>query len=911
MGLTSGSKLGPYEIQSPLGAGGMGEVYRACDTRLGRDVAIKVLPAHLSSDPELKERFQREARAISSLNHPNICTLHDIGHQDGVDFLVMEYLEGETLQQRMLRGPLPFKQVLEYGIQIAHALDLAHQAGIVHRDLKPGNIMLTKSGTKLLDFGLAKPVSALVAGVSGTGSLTPSTPTLSIAAMTAQAAPLTERGKVVGTFKYLAPEALQGKDADARTDIFGLGAVLYEMITGKHAFEGKSQLSVMTAILEKEPQRMAEVPASLEHIVHTCLAKDPAERWQSAREVVRELRWVAQSSKEPLPTSATANVGRLPSWAMTVGMVLAAMALTLAATYYATRPAPGSRLIASLVPPAGVFPDTSGRNGPPQISPDGKTLAFTGCKSESASKSIAGGSSVCSIWLRSLRSADAHEINGTAGGYAPFWSPDGREIGFFADGNLKRVAVDGGPVQVICAAADARGGSWGSSGTIIFAPLRGSPIFRVPAEGGSPVAVTKSPFASNMAYIGSHRWPHFLPDGEHFLYFNSRYGGSCGDLSEIRFASLDGKQDVSVMHVCGSPAFANGRLIYWREGNLVAQPFDPRRGVLSGTPVPIADHVAFDALFGSAAFSASANGTLVYRAGSGAIEARLVWYDRAGKVLGGLGENDVYDSVSISPDGSQVAANTFHTSKGGIVILGARGSRTLAACNGPCTFPVWSHDGRQVFFASNARGPYDIYVKAADGSGDEQPVVTFDKELFGAVFLAASPDGKYLAFPGPDPATSRLRIYIVALAGDHKPQPFRSSSSADETAPAFSPDGKWLAYESTQSGRSEVYITPFPGGGAQYQVSTIGGERPVWRHDGKEIFYRENLRLMAVKVNPKGSYMALATPEALFEVAARNLNGRWFDVSPDGRFLMNTSPSSAQPQNFELVVNWPAELNKN
>ena len=905
MALTSGSKLGPYEIQSPLGAGGMGEVYRARDTRLGRDVAVKVLPSHLSSDPELKERFQREARAISSLNHPNICTLHDVGHQEGVDFLVMEYLEGETLQQRLLRGTLSLKQVLEYGIQIAEALDLAHQAGIVHRDLKPGNIMLTKSGAKLLDFGLAKPVTALVSGVNTPGSPTPSTPTMSIASMSAQAGPLTERGKVVGTFQYVAPEVLQGKDADARSDIFALGAVLYEMITGKHAFEGKSQLGVLTAILEKDPERMAQVPASLEHVVHTCLAKGPTERWQSAREVARELRWVAQAGTEPVVGVAAAKSGLL-SWGIGAGVILAAIVLTFAATYLATRPAPGSRLMASLVPPPGVFPDTSGRNGPPQISPDGKNLAFTGCKSESASKSIAGGSSACSIWLRSLRSEDAREIAGTAGGYAPFWSPDGREIGFFADGKLKRVPGDGGPVQILCDAEDARGGSWGKSGTIIFAPLRGSPIFRVPADGGMPVSVTRSGPSSNIGYVGSHRWPHFLPDGEHFLYYNSPTGGSCTDPSEIRFASLDGKKDVSVLHTCGSPVFANGRLLYWREGNLVAQPFDPTRGLLSGTPAPIADHVAVDALFGLGAFSASSNGTLVYRPGSGAIETRLVWYDRAGKMLGTLGENAVLDSVAISPDGSRVVTNGLYMSRGRIVVLDARGSRTLTTCSGPCTFPVWSADGRGIYFASNAKGPYDIYVKAADGSGSEQPVVTFDKE-FGVVFLAASPDGKYLAFASPDPATTRLRISTVALTGDRKPQPFHPSS-ADESVPTFSPDGHWLAYESTQSGRREVYITAFPGGGAQYQVSTNGGERPVWRRDGKEIYYRETLTLMAVKVNTQSGTVQLGAPSALFEVAARNLNGRWYDVSPDGRFLMNTLPASAQSQNFEVVINWPAEL---
>jgi eukaryotic-like serine/threonine-protein kinase len=417
------------------------------------------------------------------------------------------------------------------------------------------------------------------------------------------------------------------------------------------------------------------------------------------------------------------------------------------------------------------------------------------------------------------------------------------------------------------------------------------------------VFVTNTGQYSELAYVGSHRWPYFLPDGEHFLYFNSHYGGSCGELSDIQFASLDGKQDVSVLKGCGSASFADGRLIYWREGNLVAQPFDPKRGILSGNPVPIADHVAFDAMFGFGVFSASTSGAVVYRSGSGQIAAQLVWYDRSGRAVGTVGDNDLYDSVAISPDGSRIVSNVFHTSKGAVMIMDARGSRTLTTCSGPCPFPVWSHDGREIYFTSSPKGPYDIYVKAADGSGDERPVVTFEGQQFGAAFLSASPDGKYLAFASPGKEGAIMHIYTVALAGDHKPQLIHASSG-NEGGPMFSPDGKWLAFESFQSGRGEAYITSFPGGGAQYQVSTGGGERPVWRHDGKEIYYRENLRMMAVKVNTQSSKIELGTPSPLFEAAARNRNGRWYDVA----FLMNMAPPASQAQNFELVVNWPAEL---
>jgi Tol biopolymer transport system component len=755
--------------------------------------------------------------------------------------------------------------------------------------------MLTASGAKLLDFGLAKPAAPL----GNAATLTAASPN----------SPMTEQGTIVGTFQYMSPEQVEGKELDGRSDIFSLGAVLYEMITGKRAFEGNTVASTVASILAAEPKPLSATqpmaPAALEHVVRTCLAKDPDERWRNAHDVKVELQWIGEGAPGPATSFAPKSRWRERlAWALAVAF--AAVALTLAATYYSTRPVPVAPLMASLVPPAGVFPDTSGRNGPPQISPDGSRLAFVGCNTAAASSSMAGSKS-CSIWLRSLHLTDAHQVAGTSGGYFPFWSPDGRYIAFFADGKLKRVAADGGPVEIVCDADDGRGGSWGSPGTIIFAATRGSPIFRVPADGGSPEAITRAGRPSSLSDFGSHRWPHLLPDGEHFLYLNS-LNGSCNDLNEMHFASLDGKQDVSLMRTCSNGVFANGRLVYWRDGNLVAQPFDPRHGVLSGTAIPIAEHVALDSLFSFAEFSISANGKLIYVVGEGVVGNRLVWYDRTGRMVGTLGGTDNYKNVAISPDGSRIAINVQNTNGYEMQVLDARGTKIRMRSESEyADFPSWSADGRQIYFTSKKiNGPYDIFAKAADGSGEERPVITFDKAQFGAAFLAASPDGTYLAYVTPDPAR-KLDIYAVPLTGDRTPHPFLHSPG-NQSAPAFSPDGKWLAYESNQSGRNEVYITSFPAGGAQHEVSTSGGERPVWRRDGKEIFYRERLTLMAVEVNTNGGAIELGTPKALFELAVRNLSGRWYDVSSDGHFLTNTSPPTTQAQNFELIVNWPTEL---
>ncbi|HET9794774.1 MAG TPA: protein kinase, partial [Thermoanaerobaculia bacterium] len=594
MTLPSGMRLGPYEIVSPLGAGGMGEVYKARDTRLGRDVAIKVLPAHLTDDPDVKARFEREAKSISQLTHPHICTLYDVGSEGGVEYLVMELLEGQTLADRIEKGPLPTDQVLKFGVEIADALDRAHRAGIVHRDLKPGNVMLTKSGVKLLDFGLAKAVTS-----SGAASELSSLPTQ------AASRPLTEKGTVMGTFQYMAPEQLEGKDADARSDIFAFGCVLYEMATGKRAFTGATQASLVSAILRDDPKPISAVvplaPAALDRLVRSCLAKDPEDRWQNARDVRNELTWIAQGGSQAgaavpvaVPAPRRRRRERLAWGAAIAGAAAAAVAIAAARRL-------GNRItelerptIASIVAPQ----KTAVRGV--ALSPDGRRLVFVARDSSGASL----------LWIRSLSSLTVQPLSGTENSSFPFWSPDSRVIGFFADGKLKRIDASGGPPQVICDAPEARGGSWSPNGVILFAPAVDGPIFRVSASGGAPSLVTKLDRARGES---SHRFPFFLPDGRHFLYLVANFGAP-GDFPGMgiyaRSLASEKEQRVSPAHsaMAFTPSSSGGRegsLVFWKDGNLFAQPFDTKALRVTGESSPIVEDVQYFPQTQSALFSVS------------------------------------------------------------------------------------------------------------------------------------------------------------------------------------------------------------------------------------------------------------------------------------------------------------------
>ena len=903
MALASGTTLGPYEILASLGAGGMGEVYRARDTRLERTVAIKILPAHLSSSAELKARFEREARAVSSLNHPHICHLYDIGSQDGTSFLVMEYLEGESLADRLRKGAMSLKQALEVGIQITEALAAAHRAGILHRDLKPGNVMLTAGGAKLLDFGLAKTTPALSGSVAAVSGITPSTPTMTIAELSSPAKPLTRQGTVVGTFQYMAPEVLQGSEADARSDIFSLGCVLYEMVTGRRAFEGKSQLSVLTAILEKDPEPLSQVqpasPATLDHVVKTCLEKNPEERFQTAHDVKLQLKWIAEGgTKAAAAPTAVWPMGARLGWIVAGVALVAALALGGAYLKLASRPPAVVRT--SILPPAGaVFVTQVPSSGPAVMSPDGTRLAFTA--RDDKGKVL--------LYVRALTSTTPQALAGTDEAIYPFWSPDGREIGFFAQGKLKKVSARGGPVQTLCDAAVGRGGAWNKDGVILFTPTTQSSLFRVPATGGTPVPASRVDAAHSQ---NSHRWPHFLPDNLHFIFWARNALG--GSEEAIHVGSLNSLETKKILEGVTTATYVSGYILFTRDQTLMAQTFDTQRLELTGEAVPIAEHVALNGTTGVPEFSAAENGTLVYQTGEAAGAWDLLWFERDGKLIGALLQQDRYLYPELSPDGGFLAFALFNGNLGlsDIWTMDLKRGTKSRLTFGPGTHnsPVWSADGKVVYYSSNFKGAYHIYSKAADGSGSEQ-VVSEDPDA--SEVPESVSDGRYLLYVRRllnDPK-GQADIWALPLAGDGKrfavvQTPF------DDLNPMVSPSGKWMAYHNNESGRAEIYITPFPGGGARWQVSTNGGADVRWRGDGKELYFLDpSDNIVAVDVDTSTGAPRLGVPHTLFQVVGVHRQLGTYIVTRDGKkFLVNSGSVKQGTEPLTLVTNWTAEFKK-
>lgn len=899
MSISSGTKFGPYEIQVPLGAGGMGEVYRARDTRLDRIVAIKVLPAHLSSDPELKQRLEREAKAISALQHAHICTLYDIGTQNGTGFLVMEYLEGQTLAERLQKGPLPVDQVLKIGIEIAQALEKAHQQGIIHRDLKPANIMLTKAGAKLMDFGLAK--LKLPVASQALGTFTPSSPTMNLASLTAAASPLTQKGSIVGTFQYMAPEVLQGVEADARSDLFSFGCVLYEMITGHPAFEGKSQLSVLTAILEKEPERVSVLrpltPPMLDRVIHACLAKDPADRIQTAHDVALNLQWTGDAAPDD---TAKSQPQFNKAWSAGLGALL--LALLALAGFLGYRWAQSSNAPQSLhseIPPPEkfLFDATGDAGGMPVLSPQGDKLAFVAHSGDSKL-----------LWVRSLNSDFAKQLDGTSGAAHPFWSPDGRYLGFFAGGKLMKVPADGGPVVTLANAPNPRGGAWGAAGVIVFTADYTSALMKVNAQGGTAEPAT----VLDRTKHSTHRWPWFLPDGKHFLFLAANHTGGDPQQNGIYFASLDNKETRLIVATEASAQYASGYLLYRAGTGLVAQPFDPQSGTLSGAAIPLVNNLRDDVGVWRSIFSVSQNGLLTYETGSSSsVKSVMLWYDRAGQSSPTCDPEDLgIIDVRLSPDNKK--AGYAGATAIWICDLQRNAKTRITFDNQLLREPAWSPDGKMLMFAvpavkSGGGGEVEIRSKASDGTGPEKMLLPQS----GYHYPAWTPDGKYITYLWGE-GQKQVSLWMLPVTGDAKPMPVVQPPSVQSNLLHYrvSPDGHWVAYASDESGQDEIYITTFPEGKGKWRVSANGGVMPAWSGNGRELFYRNTTDdFFVCPIAAKGSEVVVGKPQHLFHASTPGI-GVTFDVSSDGKRLLVNHADEEMQAPLHLVTNWHAELKK-
>ena len=941
MPLAPGTRLGPYEVLAPLGAGGMGEVYRGRDTRLDRTVAIKLILAHVAADPQFRERFDREAKAISALDHPHICTLYDVGHERlqaagatdpglEVDFLVMQYLEGETLADRLSRtsrptsapnappsgnastittvstisrGPIPLDMTLRYAGEIAHALDAAHRRGIVHRDLKPGNVMLTKSGTKLLDFGLAK--LADQTPVSGFGDAT-------------RTSPLTGHGALLGTLHYMSPEQLEGRNVDARSDIFAFGALLFEMLSGQRAFDSQSQAGVIAAIIGADPPPLGELAdvktrlpvvahRGLDRLLRKCLAKNPDDRWQSGADLADELKWideerlrgVVETNVPATPPAAVAvSRTRERGWmAATALAVLGAAGLTV---WLYPRPAPLPEPIRFFVNPPDTAPFADGP-GLMSVSPDGQRVAFVTGLTGTDNK----------LWIRPLGSLTATALPNTEGAWHPAWSPDGRSIAFTGSGGpakLRKVDVLGGAVLTLAELAHERP-AWSSQGIILFTGAD-SRLYRVGEGGGPSTPVTELDKERREV---QHAWPVFLPDGRRFVYSAQ---SSDAAKSALYLASLDSPTRTRLVDVLSNVDIAPGYLIYQRDGTLMAHPFDEKTGRVIGDAVPIVEDIQHNSGNGRGAFSVSRAGVLVYRTGeqTGG-DRRLTWFDRTGKTLTTVGDPGNYSDASLSPDGHRLAVverdgQGLHADLWLFDLERGIPLRFTSDADDEYA-PVWSPDGATIVFTSDRKGPGDLYQRASGGATPEQ--VLYESPEFKTP-TGFSPDGKLLLFTAG--MRSSRSIWALPMTGEPKPVRVFPGSTTSDGGAVFSPDGHWIAYTSSDSGgrlSNNVYVQSFPANGIRTRISTTTSISASWTADGKRIVYdTDDNRYMAVDVTTTGGALRAGLPKELF---VRRRAGRYggFVMDAKGeRFLLPVSPSQQQAAAVPLtvVVNWATGLVK-
>jgi eukaryotic-like serine/threonine-protein kinase len=856
MTITAGTKLGTYEIVGLLGKGGMGEVYRARDSKLKREVAIKILPDAFARDDDRVARFQREAEVLASLNHPHIAAVYDFADVADSRFLVLELVEGETLADRIVRGPIPIKESLEIVKQIAEALEAAHEKGIIHRDLKPANIKLTPDGSaKVLDFGLAKAREpAIATDVSNS-------PTMISGSIP---------GMIMGTAGYMSPEQANGKEADRTSDVWAFGCVLYEMLTGQRAFEGSTVTEIFAGILKTDPdwRRLPkDTPENIRRLLRRCLQKDRKLRLRDIGDVRVEIDEAGETKTDPDEIQRSSRRRERLVWS------LAVTALIVVAAALAFRPVP-------VAPEMRVDINTPPTSDPLSlaISPDGRRIVFVATSGTSG------------LWLRSLDSTSARPLNGTENASSPFWSPDSRSIAFFAEGKLKRLDIDGGSAQTLTTVGPTRGGTWGRDGVILFTPTPTAPIARISATGGAPAQVTRL-MPGQPVHIG----PHFLPDGNHFLY----YAPSLTEGSAIYVGSLDGAVPRRLIEAQSPAVFTSSEhILFIRQGTLFAQAFDIKRLDVTGDPFSVAEQVI--------TMSASAGGPIAYRTGSG-IQRQFLWLDRGGRSQT-VGNSDGAAPLdpALSPDSRHVALQRTVNGNPDVWLLELERSVLTRFTFDPAVdaYPIWSPDGSRIVFSSPRKAARDLYLKAATGAGNEELLLTTPQAKMATDW---SRDGRFLLF---GTLAGNADIWALPMDGDRKAFPVVQTTFNERLA-QFSPDGKWIAYESNESGRYEVYAQAFPTSGGKWQISTNGGAMARWGRDGKELFYVGlDGRLMSAPTtfSPDGRALQPGTPVALFMThiggAVQGTNRHQYMVSPDGqRFLMNTITEEATSP-ITVILNW-------